>query len=471
MIKRKGSELRVLIKTAPNTYEYLKGERSATVTFPNEQVETTVKGDGWRSLSPCGIKSVEFTASGVIRDDTNSAHWNLLMQSAFGGAEVEVHVVSGEDVVVGATCIVTSIERTGEHNGAETYSVSFASGALAYIDYGVIYTGGPTRDPTDGTPVYWNGGLDIPPGRYTVLYEGGGTSFSNLVWSAPPAAPHPVNAFFAGLAASYGTTILVGPTATPKYYWVGTYPDVAEEQFFTHTPAAPGLTQLSCNVPGYEIPALQLFLSAPPQRQTGFIISVIVNGVAKSQTWTNEAGKFFVDGTTTPGYLTINFVTPLLGGETIAVMGALYVAGWFYATFTATASQADFTCNAAYPNDIPWMDGTTTFSYDVLVNGVRKLSTEFTVSDDGGFLKVTLATPATLGSSVIIRTHNPTITEGLRSNWYYADYPGFLLMSELMEGMSREIIHPGGPIGIKQFDTLFTDNWGQGLAYRLIRTP
>lgn len=112
------------------------GERSTSVTTANEQVDTTDKdGVPWRGLTPCGIRNAEISLSGLM---TDGAVVDALQTAAFNGTLVEARVVNGLfEVISEGYYIVTTFERGGEFNTAETFSASLSS-ASAAVSHGPI---------------------------------------------------------------------------------------------------------------------------------------------------------------------------------------------------------------------------------------------------------------------------------------------------------------------------------------------
>lgn len=129
-MKYSGKDLRVSIKVA-GEYVQLPGERSSAGAFTNEQVDTTTKDDApWRALTAVGTRFTEITASGVMRDGVDKATWNALMVAIFNGTQLEVRLDSAFGLVAEGLAMVPSLERAGEYNGAETYTVSFSSSGV-----------------------------------------------------------------------------------------------------------------------------------------------------------------------------------------------------------------------------------------------------------------------------------------------------------------------------------------------------
>lgn len=102
-------------------------DRSTSFKIGNEQVDVTAKGDSqWRQLIACGIRSGEVSCNGVWAD---KEVLDILLSASVNGTPIVARVVHGpsKDVVSQGTFSVQSCERTGEHNGAEQYSLSLVS--------------------------------------------------------------------------------------------------------------------------------------------------------------------------------------------------------------------------------------------------------------------------------------------------------------------------------------------------------
>lgn len=132
MAKYCGKDLLIQrLKTAPSTYETIAGMRSTSVKINNEQVDVTDKGDvPWRQLLQCGIRSMELSASGIFSDAVALAD---IMADVTAGNIVQFQIISGRGDKFVGLFLVASVERNGEYNGAEQYSLTLASaGAVTY---------------------------------------------------------------------------------------------------------------------------------------------------------------------------------------------------------------------------------------------------------------------------------------------------------------------------------------------------
>jgi TP901-1 family phage major tail protein len=113
---------------SPETLTTVAGMRSTSCTINGEAVDVTDKDDQpWRTtLEGCGIVSMSLSGSGHI---TNSTTLATLTNALTNRTNLKLNVTSGRgDKFVGEYRI-TSMERNGEYNGAEQYSLTFESAA------------------------------------------------------------------------------------------------------------------------------------------------------------------------------------------------------------------------------------------------------------------------------------------------------------------------------------------------------
>jgi TP901-1 family phage major tail protein len=130
MAKFKGKDLLVQLRvsTGPDVFTTCAGMRSTGLTINAEAVDVTDKGDTpWRQLlDGCGINSMSLSLSGVF---TDSSVLETMLQDCMTGTIKTFKLISGlGDVFVG-TFKITSLERNGEYNGAEQYSMTLESAA------------------------------------------------------------------------------------------------------------------------------------------------------------------------------------------------------------------------------------------------------------------------------------------------------------------------------------------------------
>lgn len=110
------------------------GVNSKGFTFNNEPLDTSDDdAAGWQErLATPGVKSLEFTMSGIIK--------NLELIQAYAGASqiFEMIITYDDGVTTPSTVTVDmfldSVSQTGESNGLFTFDASFSSsGAMAFV--------------------------------------------------------------------------------------------------------------------------------------------------------------------------------------------------------------------------------------------------------------------------------------------------------------------------------------------------
>lgn len=114
-------------------YTTVAAMRTSSLTLNNEQVDVTTKDDTpWRQLIDCGIKSMSLSAAGVF---TDAAIIDTILAdlTTAGGSIDQYRIISGAGDIFAGQFLVASLERSGEYNGAEQYTLSFESaGAITY---------------------------------------------------------------------------------------------------------------------------------------------------------------------------------------------------------------------------------------------------------------------------------------------------------------------------------------------------
>ena len=132
MAKYCGKDLLIQrLKTAPSTYETIASMRSTSFSVNNEEVDVTDKSSvPWKQLLQCGVRSMALSASGIFSNDVSH---DDLMSDVTAGNIVQFKIISGRGDYFVGQFLVTSLERSGEYNGAEQFSLSLSSaGAVTY---------------------------------------------------------------------------------------------------------------------------------------------------------------------------------------------------------------------------------------------------------------------------------------------------------------------------------------------------
>lgn len=110
------------------------GVNSKGFTFNNEPLDTTDDdASGWQErLAKPGVKSLEFTMSGIIK--------NLELIQAYAGASqiFEMIITYDDGITTPSTVTVDmfldTVSQTGESNGLFTFDASFSSsGPMAFV--------------------------------------------------------------------------------------------------------------------------------------------------------------------------------------------------------------------------------------------------------------------------------------------------------------------------------------------------
>lgn len=110
------------------------GMRSNSMTINNEQVDVTDKGDvPWRQLLGCGIKSMSMSGSGVFNDDFDLTQVMAFAVGTMAQSIQTFRLVSGRGDSFAGEYQIATLERSGEYNQSEMYSLSLESaGAITY---------------------------------------------------------------------------------------------------------------------------------------------------------------------------------------------------------------------------------------------------------------------------------------------------------------------------------------------------
>lgn len=115
----------------PEDFTTIAYMTSTSMTLNNEQVDVTTKTDmPWRALAACGVQSMSVSLSGVFTDDATHVQ---AQQDAFDDVIKNYTLISGAGDSFSGAFQIASIERSGEHNNAEQFSMSLESaGTITY---------------------------------------------------------------------------------------------------------------------------------------------------------------------------------------------------------------------------------------------------------------------------------------------------------------------------------------------------
>lgn len=119
--------LKVEDSGSPGTYTTIGGLRSKTMTLNNEAIDATNHGSNeYREiLDTAGIRSMSVSGSGIFTSDANLAQ---IRADVIAGTLRNFQIVDTDagDTFTAAFKIV-SLERAGEYNAEQTYSISLES--------------------------------------------------------------------------------------------------------------------------------------------------------------------------------------------------------------------------------------------------------------------------------------------------------------------------------------------------------
>ena len=132
MTKYCGSQFLIQIEDpgTPGTFLTIASLRSTGMSINNEQVDVTDKGSmPWRELAECGVRTMSLTGAGVFTDD--ETHDLMMQNSVTDGETIKLmKLVSGRGDFFTGLFQIATMDRSGEFNGAEEYSMSFESAAV-----------------------------------------------------------------------------------------------------------------------------------------------------------------------------------------------------------------------------------------------------------------------------------------------------------------------------------------------------
>ena len=126
MAKYNGRAFLLQHETAtPDTYATVGALQSTGLTINNESVDVSNKSDGrQRQMINAGINSMSISGAGILTDDSVA---ELVEGLARSGVTENFRIISARADSYTGPFQVTSFERTGEHNGAEQFSISLES--------------------------------------------------------------------------------------------------------------------------------------------------------------------------------------------------------------------------------------------------------------------------------------------------------------------------------------------------------
>lgn len=119
--------------TGTTPYATVAGMRSTSLSLNNEMIDVTNKDNvPWRTLIEGGVQSMSVSLAGVFKDH---ATLQDMMTIAFAGGIRNFKLISGEGDSFTGAFKLSKLERAGEYNKEETYSISLeSSGAITFTE-------------------------------------------------------------------------------------------------------------------------------------------------------------------------------------------------------------------------------------------------------------------------------------------------------------------------------------------------
>ncbi len=129
MAAQKGKLVLLKADTAggsPQVYTTIAGLRTNTWTVNGEDVDVTTKdNDGWQQrLSGAGVRSITISATGIFQD---SVVEETVRQWAFEQSINWYQIIFENGDRLEAQFQISNYERSGDHDNAETYSLTLNS--------------------------------------------------------------------------------------------------------------------------------------------------------------------------------------------------------------------------------------------------------------------------------------------------------------------------------------------------------
>ena len=116
---------------SPETFTAIGGIQTKSLSINNNPVDVSDDSAGYQKMLPDGgIQSMEVSGSGIIKTNTEMA---ALVAAAVARTEKNYQLVSGFGDTFEGTFVISSFQRTGNHDGAETFSITvMSSGSITY---------------------------------------------------------------------------------------------------------------------------------------------------------------------------------------------------------------------------------------------------------------------------------------------------------------------------------------------------
>ena len=127
--------LKTTNNTSPTAQHTIGGMKATTMSIGNAVVDVTTKDEApWKTLlANCGDRSVNMTCAGVCKDTVGE---NDMQQYALNGGMGIFSIIDQAGDEMHGSFLVSKFEWTGNHNGAQEYSMSLeSSGTVIYVPH------------------------------------------------------------------------------------------------------------------------------------------------------------------------------------------------------------------------------------------------------------------------------------------------------------------------------------------------
>lgn len=109
----------------------LGGLRSSKLTLNNNPVDVSDDSSGWRQLlADAGVQSLDISGDGCFANDVSLS---TIQGAAVNRTSLPMQIATGKGDKFVGSFVIASMERTGAHDGAETYTLTLQSdGAVTF---------------------------------------------------------------------------------------------------------------------------------------------------------------------------------------------------------------------------------------------------------------------------------------------------------------------------------------------------
>ncbi len=129
--KYTGRTLYLMVETSPGVYAQVGGMRTNSFSIGVEEIDVTDKDDDlWKKLLGGGNRTISASGSGFI---TNNAAYEAAQAAAQASTGINAKLVYKTGKAIIGLFFISSLELSGEYNGAQMFSASLSSMNTPYI--------------------------------------------------------------------------------------------------------------------------------------------------------------------------------------------------------------------------------------------------------------------------------------------------------------------------------------------------